>query len=566
MSSFRRKSPSSPLPGTRPSPSGSPLLSTGLPALDDLLGGGLPLHASLLVEHDAPTSYADLVLRYWVAQGLESSQDVCVVAAGVDGGPEGVVEALMGTEGGEGRGGDKERDEDREEREQEERLKEKMKIAFRYEGMKQHQTTLSEGRASTTTCSASDPHPFSSVFDLTTTRALSPSDRARLHLIDVDDLPSSSSCSASSSGAGIYDALYERIERLVEEGGFRVPSSPSSPRKVLRIALSNFGSPSWGPCSAPALYSFLSRLRHLSSPSLSHTSTLTLFPSYLFSSPTPSSSSSSSSSSSTSSPLLTRLSHASSAHLLLSSLSSSPALAAQFPRHAGLLSFPKLPTLPPGGLVPPGARQSVLRGLGGGGEGRDNLVGFRVKRRRFVVEVVSDDPVAAGGGGEDEAEKRKRERRRRVEEANRKEREMAGEGVQATDVLLGKMGERVAQVRIGGDEEEREGEGDAVGVDDSARAQAKELPPPVPVVDPSPASSAPAPVSSPPPPPAAAASPGGLKKSAFRKKGVRIGGGVSFGGDDDGEKVKKEKEEKAPQPPHQSVSRMLHSRPDLLDF
>ncbi|GAA5829897.1 hypothetical protein JCM11251_007925 [Rhodosporidiobolus azoricus] len=529
MSSFRRRTPSSPLPGTRPSSSGSPLLSTGLPAIDDLLGGGLPLHSSLLIEADAPTSYSDLLLRYWVAQGLESGHEVCVVASGCEGGPEGVVEGLMGTEGAEGgkgeKGGEKEKEEDREEREQEERLKEKMKIAFRYEGMKQHQTTLAEGGRAGASTGIDSIHPFSSVFDLTTTRTLTSSDRSRLHLIHSDDLPSSS----SGSGSGLYDALYERIEKLVDEGGFRVPSSPTAPRKILRLALLNFGYPSWSLSPTPphALYRFLTQLKHLSSPSSAHLSTLLTFPAYLYST---------SSTSPPLSPLLTRLSHASSSVLRLTSLSSSPTLASQFPRHAGLLSFPKLPTLPPGSLVPPGARQSVLRGLGGGGEGRDNLVGFRVKRRRFVVEVVSDDPV----GGEDEAERKQRERRKRVEEANRKEREMAGEGVQSTDVLLGKMGERVRSIRIGGEEEQ----------DEASSPSTTDLPPPVPTVSlsvaPSPSASSPTP---------AAAAP---KKSAFRKKGVRVGG-VSFAGADDDD-------EKQEEPKQQSVSSMLHQRPDLLDF
>jgi elongator complex protein 4 len=143
VSSFRRRQTVASLPGTRPSPSGAPLLSTGLPSIDDLLGGGLPVSSLLLIESDFPTSYSDLLLKYWVAQGLECGQEVAVVAAGVEGGPEGICETLMGLDGG---GERKETKEEVEERENEERLKEKMKIAFRYEGMKQHQVSLDEGK------------------------------------------------------------------------------------------------------------------------------------------------------------------------------------------------------------------------------------------------------------------------------------------------------------------------------------------------------------------------------------------------------------------------------------
>lgn len=59
-----------------------------------------------------------------------------------------------------------------------------------------------------------------------------------------------------------------------------------------------------------------------------------------------------------------------------------------------------------GSLVPPSAKLSVLRGLGGGGDGRENNLGFRVKRRRFVVETVNgDEPMGP------ETEKRKVEKK-----------------------------------------------------------------------------------------------------------------------------------------------------------
>lgn len=231
MSAFRRRQTVAPLPGTRPSPSGGPLLSTGLPSVDDLLGGGLPVSTLLLIESDFPTSYSDLLLKYWIAQGLESGQDVAVVAAGVDGGPDAIADMLMGIDGG---GERKETKEEVEERENEERLKEKMKIAFRYEGMKQHQVSLDEVKCafflsrfpvfsrvgadlSTSIAGpAGEPDTYSSVFDLTTTRSLSSTDRQLLHLIDVDELPSTSSSSSS-----VYNPLYDRIEALINDGGFR---------------------------------------------------------------------------------------------------------------------------------------------------------------------------------------------------------------------------------------------------------------------------------------------------------------------------------------------------------
>ncbi|BGP07339.1 Elongator subunit elp4 [Rhodotorula toruloides] len=500
MSSFKRRTAVKPISGTRPSPyNAAPLLSTGLTSIDDLLGGGLPLSTSLLIESDSPTSYAELLLKYWVAQGLECRQDVLVVASGLDGGPGGIVESLMEVDGGRPAetSGLSQADaaEDEEEKKQEEALKEQMKIAFRYEGMKQHQTTV-DSRGS----NAVDDGTYCSVFDLTQTRQLGPSDRSLLQLVDVDDLSG-----ATTSTGGVYELLYEKIEEVVCEKGFSQSTDANAPRKALRIALSGFGSPAWGPATPAALFSFVHRLRHILRQS--NASCILTFPAHLYSTlPL---------SSVPSSPLLSRLSHASDGVLRLTSFASSPTHSATFPRHAGLISFPKLPTLPPGSLVPPGSKLSVLRGLGGGGEGRENLVGFRVKRRRFVVEVVSDDPVA----GEGEEERERERRRKRVEEANRKEREMA-QGKSGSDVLLGGLGERVAQVRIGGEVGPetvavvREAPSVQLSAEQVAEVTAKP-----------------------------------------KRKGVRMGGEQFAADGDVGKKEKKV-----------SVARMVHERPDLLDF
>ncbi|BGP31379.1 Elongator subunit elp4 [Rhodotorula toruloides] len=500
MSSFKRRTAVKHILGTRPSPhNAAPLLSTGLTSIDDLLGGGLPLSTSLLIESDTPTSYAELLLKYWAAQGLECRQHVLVVASGLDGGPGGIVESLMEVDGGRPAetSGLSQADaaEDEEEKRQEEALKEQMKIAFRYEGMKQHQTTV-DSRGS----NAVDNGTYCSVFDLTQTRQLSPSDRSLLQLVDVDDLSG-----ATTSTGGVYELLYEKIEQVVRKGGFSQPTYANAPRKALRIALSGFGSPAWGPATPAALFTFVHRLRHLLRQS--NASCVLTFAAHLYST--------SPLSSVPSSPLLSRLSHASDGVLRLTSFASSPTHSATFPRHAGLISFPKLPTLPPGSLVPPGSKLSVLRGLGGGGEGRENLVGFRVKRRRFVVEVVSDDPVA----GEGEEERERERRRKRVEEANRKEREMA-QGKSGSDVLLGGLGDRVAQVRIGGEvgPETVAAVRDASSVQLSAEQVAE-----------------------------VAAKP--------KRKAVRMGG-VQFAEKGDGGN----KEKKV------SVARMVHERPDLLDF
>ena len=68
-SSFKRARPqasASHLEGVR-----SGRTSVGLAALDDLLGGCLALGSVLLVLEDDLSSYARLVARYWLSQGLQ---------------------------------------------------------------------------------------------------------------------------------------------------------------------------------------------------------------------------------------------------------------------------------------------------------------------------------------------------------------------------------------------------------------------------------------------------------------------------------------------------------------
>lgn len=228
MSSFKRRVTTTPLPGSRPSPYNSlPLLSTGLSSLDDLLGGGLPLSSSLLIQADQLTSYADLLLKFWVAQGLEAKQEVVVVGSSLDGdGPLGLVESLMEVDGGQVLG------DDEDEQESSEAKEEKLKIAFRYEGMKQHATTVSAPagelfctplrwrRADLRTPPFAAPKGaendvYCSLFDLTTSKQLRTADRARLTVVDVQELQGDPSLPSE-----VYEALYQRLESLITEKGY----------------------------------------------------------------------------------------------------------------------------------------------------------------------------------------------------------------------------------------------------------------------------------------------------------------------------------------------------------
>ncbi|KAJ3564374.1 hypothetical protein NP233_g8331 [Leucocoprinus birnbaumii] len=153
MSSFKRKGAAKTptLPsylGTRPSPASASttITSTGIPSLDDILGGGLPLSCSMLIlAPDLHSSYGSLVQKYFVAEGLACGHRVIVV----DSDPEEFVRDIMWypkgytatdslKDGGSGGGNGADSDDEEQTKGQDQ----KIKIAWRYEQMKQFQTSV----------------------------------------------------------------------------------------------------------------------------------------------------------------------------------------------------------------------------------------------------------------------------------------------------------------------------------------------------------------------------------------------------------------------------------------
>ncbi|XP_045340815.1 elongator complex protein 4 isoform X5 [Leopardus geoffroyi] len=71
--------------GTRPSVrNGQLLVSTGLPALDQLLGGGLAVGTVLLIEEDKYNIYSSLLFKYFLAEGIINGHTLLVASAKED--------------------------------------------------------------------------------------------------------------------------------------------------------------------------------------------------------------------------------------------------------------------------------------------------------------------------------------------------------------------------------------------------------------------------------------------------------------------------------------------------
>lgn len=65
--------------GIKPWINGGYLVSTGIRALDDLVGGGQGLGTVFAIESDSISSYGETILSYGIAQALSSSHRVLVI-------------------------------------------------------------------------------------------------------------------------------------------------------------------------------------------------------------------------------------------------------------------------------------------------------------------------------------------------------------------------------------------------------------------------------------------------------------------------------------------------------
>lgn len=160
MSSFKRRSTKqNPIPkGTRvlPGSSSNFITSTGIPSLDDILGGGLPLSCSqLILAPDNHSAYGELVQKYFVAQGLASGHDVCIVSERA----RDFLEECMWIPGvGNHVAAAPASAADDEEDESAKTHDAKIKIAWRYEQMKQFQTTMPSSNQYVVSLALSDIH------------------------------------------------------------------------------------------------------------------------------------------------------------------------------------------------------------------------------------------------------------------------------------------------------------------------------------------------------------------------------------------------------------------------
>ncbi|EMD42206.1 hypothetical protein CERSUDRAFT_147854 [Gelatoporia subvermispora B] len=360
MSSFKRKATTQASPlsgGTRVSPgsTSTAITSTGIPSFDDILGGGLPLSCSLVVlAPDAHSAYGELVQKYFVAQGMASGQRVCVID---DHAKDFLAECMWMPASTPGPSAAPDEDEDKTKDEEDTRIK----IAWRYEQMKQFKTTVAASPQST--------EDYCRVFDLTNRMPETVLNDARKHkqLLELDV--------SGDSGRNAPHKLLEQLAHILAND-----AKHNANPLPLRICVPSLGSFQWGDVDAHVICQFLHGLRRLLRRFPHACASVSLPPHMCLDSwggPG----------------WIQKLGWLSDASISLSAFTADPSLSSMFSSHHGFVHIHALPS--PHTLLPPSDRFSTLRGLSSSGE---NNLAFKCMRKRFVIETLHLD--LEGGIGE----------------------------------------------------------------------------------------------------------------------------------------------------------------------
>ncbi|XP_035387927.1 elongator complex protein 4 [Electrophorus electricus] len=258
--SFQKKTRSKlvSIPGTRPSvQNGQLIVSTGVTSLDYVIGGGLAVGTLLLIEEDQSDSYSQMLLRYFLAEGVVCGHELFLASAQDH--PENIMQMLpspilddnVSTDQG-----------DRPPTPLHLHDPDAMKIAWRYQNLPKFQTTFGSSL-------------FGHCYDLSKPMEQQVRQAAKCHTFYLPE--EKTAAKESSHLTGPYAGLLQCIQALIQKEGFDGSSSQCTVRNVLRVCLHSLGSALWGddlccsesPTHYHALTTFLYALRALLRSSLS---------------------------------------------------------------------------------------------------------------------------------------------------------------------------------------------------------------------------------------------------------------------------------------------------------
>ncbi|EIE77671.1 hypothetical protein G6F46_000705 [Rhizopus delemar] len=342
---------------------GQLLISTGVPSLDDILGGGQPVGTIMLIKEDRATTYAQLLLKYFIAQGIASGHQCAVASRDED--PEEMLKTLMWLSNSE-----KDDDDDNIKSSQAEGDSDRMKIAWRYSHLKRLEGGVKAKTSSPATVTpvveqqdtknSEEPKPYCSQFDLTRRITKEALEEAKTNILQWD-----------YQGNEDYKTLMDEIRKVVLEGNFSsaVPVAPGTARHALRVAIHSIASPSWQSKSLHDLYKFFHALRGLLR--FSFGTAMITIPAHLYEEAPH---------------LIKRIEYMVDAVIEIESFAGDPVHneASYTQNYHGFFHVHKLPVL--NSLLPPSTKLSVLSG------GGSNDLGFKLRRKRFAIETFHLPP------------------------------------------------------------------------------------------------------------------------------------------------------------------------------
>ncbi|KAJ6665141.1 hypothetical protein lerEdw1_005372 [Lerista edwardsae] len=264
--SFQRKVPDggggrlAVLPGTRPSMRhGQLLVSSGLPSLDHVLGGGLAVGTLLLIEEDVYGLYSNLLFKHFLAEGIVCGHNLFIASAKEE--PTDILKAFpapLNTSINE-------KEEPATAMKCKQNSQESMKIAWRYQNIPTLETTQTA------------ISKFGHYFDLSKTMAPQLIQNIKWHGFFLPEETALCPDIKSGNMACGYIRLLHSIQKVIQQEGFDGSISQKKQRNILRIGIQSLGSVLWGddicstenPQNIYSLTKFLYGLRGLLRTSLS---------------------------------------------------------------------------------------------------------------------------------------------------------------------------------------------------------------------------------------------------------------------------------------------------------
>ncbi|XP_067215045.1 elongator complex protein 4 isoform X2 [Linepithema humile] len=203
------------IPGTKPSVKNAQLLiSTGIPALDNIIGGGLPIGSIFLIE-DKYGLYAKIIFKYFMAEGVVTSQPILI--ASQDHQPSQFMSELPAVIN------------DSEcHTKTVDNGNEQMKIAWRYQNMKLVDSSPAED------------HTFGHFYDLTKSMQPDLLEHADIKQWHESNLQEQNNIFENTA----YTDLLRTIQEILRDGQYFISDTPDK-KRILRIAIHCLGSRLW---------------------------------------------------------------------------------------------------------------------------------------------------------------------------------------------------------------------------------------------------------------------------------------------------------------------------------